>query len=115
MSKMLTLVVLFSIVFCLGGSTAKNITSNFYGEESCYKVRGFCLLEDECHQPVDEAFKNLCPNQKSEGAVCCKNFPQEQVNCYQLHHDCTEKDGCPDFLNIGKKGCPKEKICCVLI
>lgn len=47
--------------------------SNFYREESCAKVRGFCLLEAECPHEVDKEYRSLCPSQKNGGAICCKD------------------------------------------
>ncbi|KAJ8981188.1 hypothetical protein NQ317_014832 [Molorchus minor] len=101
--------VFFVIVYAI---FAAEIASNFYKEESC---KGFCVLENECPGPVDKASRNLCPNQKKDGAVCCKNFPQEDANCFQTHNDCMDERNCPTNLNIGRKGCSNGNTCCVLV
>ncbi|KAG5891928.1 hypothetical protein JTB14_030073 [Gonioctena quinquepunctata] len=105
------------VLLCTGISLGfgDEITSNFYREESCSNAKGFCLLENECPHSVDGEYKKLCPQQQNQGAVCCKDFPQDNVNCFQLHNKCRSVKECPEKLNIGPKGCPGNEICCVLV
>ncbi|KAK9879464.1 hypothetical protein WA026_006534 [Henosepilachna vigintioctopunctata] len=91
------------------------LESNFYREEPCANVRGYCVLEKECPHSVESSFKQLCRNQMNEGAVCCQNFPTKQLNCLQLHNECKRKSECPDFINLGQKGCKPGDTCCVLV
>ncbi|CAG9856057.1 unnamed protein product [Phyllotreta striolata] len=102
--------IFFSVI---GVVFSRQLTSNFYHEESCRG--GYCVLESECTHHVNNHDKNLCPGQKDRGAVCCKDFPPEKVNCYQTHNACFPKSQCPDSLNLGRKGCTGHKTCCVLV
>uniref|UniRef100_V5IAM9 Uncharacterized protein n=1 Tax=Anoplophora glabripennis TaxID=217634 RepID=V5IAM9_ANOGL len=97
-------------VAVFAAAVASGIESNFYYDESCSKAEGNCVLEKECPHPVDNHYKSLCPGQKD--AVCCKHFPREKLNCFQLHNECQES--CPEQLDLGRKGCQKGT-CCVLI
>lgn len=47
--------------------------SNFYYEESCGNGGGACVLEKECPHKIEAEYQSLCPSQKDQGAVCCKD------------------------------------------
>ncbi|XP_060520074.1 U-scoloptoxin(19)-Sm1a isoform X1 [Cylas formicarius] len=102
------IVVVVGSVWC-----SEEIQSNFYREEPCAAQQGYCVLENECPTSPTDQLRSLCPGQKNAGAVCCKNFPQQKLNCFQLHNDC--RDTCPPNLNLGRKGCPTGTSCCVLV
>ncbi|EEZ98729.1 hypothetical protein TcasGA2_TC001282 [Tribolium castaneum] len=99
--------------FCVIIASALAIESNFYREEACAKVGGYCVLQSECPHSVSDDQKGLCAGQKKDGAVCCPNFPEQDVNCHQLHHGCSDR--CPKNLSLGRKGCTDGKTCCVLV
>ncbi|CAH1101510.1 unnamed protein product [Psylliodes chrysocephalus] len=99
--------------FVVGVAIEKPIKSNFYHEETC--KGGYCLLENECGHDVEVEHKDLCPGQKKLGAVCCKGFPADKVNCFQTHNTCMAVKTCPENLNSGRKGCPCGETCCVLV
>ncbi|KAJ3643373.1 hypothetical protein Zmor_026088 [Zophobas morio] len=103
--------VLPFVLTVINGSFA--IESNFYMEENCANITGACVLESECPHSVPLPHKNQCPMQKKDGAVCCTDFPESELNCYQLHEACL--DWCAKFLDRGRKGCPEGKTCCTLI
>ncbi|KAJ3663704.1 hypothetical protein Zmor_007933 [Zophobas morio] len=93
---------------------AMAIESNFYREEACANAKGYCVLRSECPQTVSAPQADLCSGQKKDGAVCCPNFPENQVNCLQRHNVCRPSAECPGNLNIGRLGCASGETCCVL-
>jgi hypothetical protein len=108
-AKMMRIAFVVSLVLAVGLA----IESNFYREETCANSTGFCVLESECPSAVTAEHKSLCPSQKKQGAVCCLNFPEADLNCHQLHNAC--QDTCPPALNRGRRGCPQGQNCCVLV
>ncbi|KAL1517180.1 hypothetical protein ABEB36_000978 [Hypothenemus hampei] len=89
------------------------IESNFYQEEPCAQTYGYCVLENECPKGLTSESRTLCSSQQNQGAVCCTNISQNDVNCYQLHNDC--RSNCPQNLNLGTRGCPENQVCCSLV
>ncbi|XP_044751979.1 uncharacterized protein LOC123311917 [Coccinella septempunctata] len=108
----------FVILFASLLSTSLSIESNFYSEEACLAKNGYCVFEEECSaagRAEPESYKALCTFQRSLGAICCKDFPLEEVNCNQLHNECVEPEKCPhEKYNLGRKGCDKTRICCAV-
>lgn len=92
------------------------IQSNFRPETSCTQKQGYCTLKSECPFGLFEESFDLCPNQKSEGAICCKasSIPSDEINCYQEGMDCVDPNICHGVRNVGRKGCKKGLTCCFL-
>ncbi|KAL3283164.1 hypothetical protein HHI36_006316 [Cryptolaemus montrouzieri] len=105
--------MLFIVLLICLSTSCFSLESNFHRTEKCAQKNGFCVLESECPHNVESSFKNLCGEQK--GAVCCKDFPQGEVNCYQTHNECRKNEECPKHLNMGSKGCEPGTVCCVLV
>ncbi|XP_030749802.1 U-scoloptoxin(19)-Sm1a-like [Sitophilus oryzae] len=106
MKQVLIIVCIVTLSYC-------DLESNFYREEPCASKKGYCVLEKECPGPLTADVKNKCPQQHKEGAVCCTSIPQDQLNCRQLHNEC--QSTCPPNLSLGRKGCPVDTQCCVLV
>ncbi|KAF7283080.1 hypothetical protein GWI33_001486 [Rhynchophorus ferrugineus] len=102
--------IVFAVLFA---SVYGELESNFYSEDSCTAKGGSCVLEKECPGPLEDGISSLCSGQKSDGAVCCTKIKLEDVNCYQSHNEC--RGNCPEALSLGRKGCPKDSVCCVLV
>ncbi|XP_072400125.1 U-scoloptoxin(19)-Sm1a-like [Diabrotica undecimpunctata] len=87
--------------------------SHFKYEHSCVIKNGYCVFEHECPHLIEGEFRNLCPQQKSQGALCCEGYPAtEKLSCAEI---CRPEKQCPTNLNIGRKECPHGEVCCVLV